>query len=206
MAKVEGLKEKVHYSLYDAFFVPAPPATGAAPTFKTSMADPRVIRFFVDVQNKTPLETNMQAAGTLPSQNSYEVRAMRVVVSSLLPRKDDPKIEKARLSINEPEILGLLLYGSVTSLIVGEKIMIQQPTFGFPSGGGPAAGLASVATNGIADPSAIFKFAEPVPITAQQNFRVEMQFPRDIPDGLAEVHGPLRVWVMLDGYLIRDVQ
>ena len=46
-----------------------------------------------------------------------------MLVSSLLPRKDDSKIEKARLSINEPEILGLLLYGSVTSLIVGEKTL-----------------------------------------------------------------------------------
>ena len=53
------------------------------------MTDPRVIRFFVDVQNKTKLETNMQAAGMLPSQNSFEARALRVVVSSLQPKKED---------------------------------------------------------------------------------------------------------------------
>ena len=56
------------------------------------------------------------------------------------------------------------------------------------------------------DPGAIFRFAEPVHIDSQQNFRVEMQFPRDVPEHLANVHGPLRVWVMLDGYLVRDVQ
>ena len=134
MAKVEGLKEKLHYLLYDAFFVPPPTTSGPAPTFKTSMSDPRVIRFFVDVQNKTPLETNMQAAGTLPSQNSYEVRAMRVVISSLLPRKEDPKAEKVRLMIDEPEILGLLLYGSVTSLIVGEKIIDSAADVRLPVG------------------------------------------------------------------------
>ena len=46
------------------------------------MTDPRVIRFFVDVQNKTKLETNLQAAGQLPSLNSFEARALRVVVSN----------------------------------------------------------------------------------------------------------------------------
>ena len=51
------------------------------------MTDPRVIRFFVDVQNKTKLETNMQTAGQLPSQNSFEVRSLRVVVSE--PRAED---------------------------------------------------------------------------------------------------------------------
>jgi hypothetical protein len=45
--------------------------------------DPRMIRFFVDVQNKTRLETNLQASGVLPSQNAFEARAMRIVVSSL---------------------------------------------------------------------------------------------------------------------------
>ena len=33
------------------------------------MTDPRMIRFFVDVQNKTKLETNLQASGVLPSNN-----------------------------------------------------------------------------------------------------------------------------------------
>jgi hypothetical protein len=43
-------------------------------------------------------------------------------------------------------------------------------------------------------------------IESQQNFRVEMLFPRDVPERLATVHGPLRIWVVLDGYLTRDVQ
>ena len=89
MAKVEGLKEKLHFPLYDAFFVPPPLDVANPLTFESSMTDPRVIRFFVDVQNKTKLETNMQAAGTLPSQNSYDARSMRVVVSSLVPKKED---------------------------------------------------------------------------------------------------------------------
>ena len=65
--------------LYDAFVVPEENGGGSpAPTFATEMAkrDARILRYFIDVQNKTRLETNLQASGTLPSLNSYEVRAM----------------------------------------------------------------------------------------------------------------------------------
>lgn len=205
MAKVEGLKEKLHFPLYDAFYIP-PTANGTTPTFASMMSDPRVIRFFVDVQNKTKLETNMQAAGTLPSENSFEARALRVVVSSLQPKKDDTKGERARLMINEPEIMAALIYTSVTALKVGNKTMIEMPTFGFPSGAGISSGFPTVANHGSPDPMATFRFAEPVPIEPHEHFRVEMQFPRDVPDALANAQGPLRIWVQLDGYLIRDVQ
>ena len=202
MAKVEGLKEKLHFPLYDAFFVPPP--TNGVPTFKDSMTDPRVIRFFVDVQNKTKLETNMQAAGQLPSLNSFEARAMRVVVSSLQRKEDKP--EKIRDVLNESEFMADLIYSSVTSLLVGEKTMIEMPTFGFPSGAGISSGFQAVANHGAPDPMATFRFAEPVTIEPQQNFRVELQFPREVPDRVAKVTGPLRVWVQLDGYMVRDVQ
>jgi hypothetical protein len=204
MAKVEGLKEKLHFPLYDAFFVP--PSNGTLVTFKDSMTDPRVIRFFVDVQNKTKLETNMQAAGQLPSLNSFEARAMRVVVSSLQPRKEDSKPEKLKALLNESEFMADLIYSSVTSLLVGEKIMIEMPTFGFPSGAGVSSGFPAVATHGEPNPLATFRFAEPVVIEPQQNFRVEMQFPREVPERVANTTGPLRVWVQLDGYMVRDVQ
>ena len=206
MAKVEGLKEKLHFPLYDAFFVPPPPASGSAPTFESSMTDPRVIRFFVDVQNKTKLETNMQTPGALPSQNSYDARSLRVVISNLLPKKDDTKPEKLRELLTEAEFVAALINNSVTTLLVGEKTMIEMPTFGFPSGAGVFSGFPAVATSGIPNPLAVFRFAEPVMIEAQQNFRVEMQFPREVPRLVANATGPLRVWVVLDGYMVRDVQ
>ena len=79
MAKVTGVQEKLHMPLYDAFVVPPPPTTGTPPpTFRSQMTDPRMIRFFVDVQNKTKLETNLQASGVLPSQNRFRgTRAAR---------------------------------------------------------------------------------------------------------------------------------
>jgi hypothetical protein len=206
MAKVEGLKEKVHLPLYDSIFVPAPSAAGS-PTFQSLMADPRVVRFFVDVQNKTRLETNMQAAGQLASNNSYDARSLRVVIAGPQPKKDDGKPERPKQQLlAEAEFVSALIYNSVTTLLVGEKVMIEQPTFGFPAGAGVFSGFPAPASNGEPSPLAVFRFAEPVTIDPQQNFRVEMQFPREVPEVVATATGPLRVWVVLDGYMVRDVQ
>ena len=221
MAKVQGVKEKLHAPLYDTFFVKDEFKSGTAgdkKTFTDFMTDPRVIRFFVDVQNKTKLETNLQAAGVLPSLNTFEARALRVVASNLRPTelKGSAGAGAPRSSANESAILADLIYNSVTSLIVGEKIMIEMPTFWFPSGAGVSPGL-TVSNHGEPDPTATFRFAEPVYIEPQQNFRVEMAFPQGVPgvaagvvaedkNKLAHVTGPLRIWVVLDGYLTRDVQ
>jgi hypothetical protein len=257
MGKVQGVKEKLHYPIYDAFFVPDPEKVPNK-TFKDFMTDPRMIRFFVDVQNKTRLETNLQASGVLPSLNTFEARAMRVVVSTLgLPRaliNRDEIINKAdqyfqyrtdaccqdksatdcdRIKLRDAEdkllsgiqteferacaaaslILSELIYNSVTTLLVGEKIMIEMPTYFFPSGAGVHPGDGTVSNHGEPDPMATFRFAEPVIIEPQQNFRVEMSFPQGVPgqdknpaERLAGVKGPLRIWVVLDGYLTRDVQ
>jgi hypothetical protein len=229
MAKVQGVKEKLHMPLYDAFFVPE---ENPKKTFEEAMTDPRVIRFFVDVQNKTKLETNLQAAGVLPSMNSFETRAMRVIVSGIRFDRNlakplakagehsepaDP-LKQLPIELNEAEILADLIYNSVTSLIVGEKTMIEMPTYWFPAGAGVTPGFPTISNHGEPDPMATFRFAEPVIIEPHQSFRVEMLFPRGVPrhndaeprDGkplrLAHVPGPLRIWVVLDGYLTRDVQ
>ena len=70
------------------------------------MTDPRVIRFFVDVQNKTKLETNMQAAGQLPSQNSFEARSMRVVVSEPAAEEGRSKPEKLKDAVHRGGVHG----------------------------------------------------------------------------------------------------
>ncbi len=200
MAKIEGFLEQVHWSLWDAVRV------AEETVFEDALTDPRVIRFFVDNQSKTKLETNMQAAGVLPSQNTFLIHTMRVVMSSVHFKKGDSAQEKAKLVVEEPEILAALIYNTTTTLFVGEKVMFEGPTFMFPSGAGVQSGFPTVVNHGVCDPSAIFRFAEPVPIDKQQNFRVELAFPRGVPPRLASVKGPLHVWVVLDGYLKRDVQ
>ena len=212
MAKVQGVKEKLHWPLYDAFVVPDK-TDGPPPTFATEMQrrDARVLRFFVDVQNKTKLETNLQASGVLPSLNSYEVRAMRVVVSSMI--NHPPRGKDTPASSITDNILADLIYNSVTTLLVGEKTMIEMPTFYFPSGAGVSPGNQSLPSHGEPDPMATFRFSEPVMIEPNQNFRVELLFPQGVPvrnnggpPRLGDAPGPFRLWVVLDGYLTRDVQ
>jgi hypothetical protein len=241
MAKVQGIKEKLHMPIYDAFFVRGARNGTAAETFKDKLTDPRVIRFFVDIQNKTRLETNLQAAGVLPSMNTFEARAMRVVANvpcvslshenvvnagneycterptgnTKADKESQQEAEKKLVVAIQKEcdracaatssILPALIYNSVTTLLVGEKIMIEMPTFWFPAGAGVSPGNGAITNHGNPDPMATFRFAEPVFIEPHQNFRVEMMFPQGVPDEVKEALGPLRIWVMLDGYLTRDV-
>jgi hypothetical protein len=225
MPKVQGVREKLHYSWYDAFFVPPTPQGEPDRTFASEMTrrDPRVIRFFVDVQNKTRLETNMQSAGVLPSLNTFETRAMRVVISSINEQTNQPsgqdtsehaKVQPGILvaGVTEADIIAELIYNSVTTFLVGDKTMYLGPTFLFPAGAGVIPSNTTVSNHGEPDPMATFRFAEPVTIECQQSFQVEISFPQGVPGqapvpgNLANVRGPFRLWVVLDGYLTRDVQ
>ena len=199
MAIVQGVKEKVHFPIYDCFFLPGPRNGQAPKTFLEMMTDHPVIRFFVDAKGKTKLETNMQEGGQWTGQSAFEVRTLRVVMSSPPSR-------------GEPVVLSDLINNSVVTLIVGEKIMIEAPTWFFPGGAGITSGFPNVSNHGESNPLATFRFSEPVVIDRQQNFRVEMSFPHGLPgaatqpepDGLAGLKGPFRIWVVLDGLLTRD--
>src|SRR4030095_16257413 len=76
MAVVKGVKEQVHLPLYDCIEVKPGKQLG-------SVLTSNVLRFFVDVTAKTKLLTNMQAASLLPHWNTFEARALRVVISDL---------------------------------------------------------------------------------------------------------------------------
>src|SRR5215510_1196180 len=82
MAIVQGIKEKCHLPLYDAFTVDGAQQLGDVETSST-------LKFFVNVQGKTKLETNLQSASLLPHYNTFEARAMRVVISDLPPEFPD---------------------------------------------------------------------------------------------------------------------
>lgn len=299
MAAVKGIKEKVHLPLYDAVSI--------KPKEQLSkILSSNVLRFFLDVTGKTKLLTNMQASSLLPHWNTYEARAMRVVISDLPPQfpdttiklkvgvvkpegtpvpvsdtNSDPKtveLEKFKLTnfvdfkrlvelhpgtplrlsqddvvnldltdsqvllgpeeraeisratlrraadeqfgknvipVNEQllanggfgGVIGKFIYNTVTTFFVGEKIMIQVPTWFFPAGAGPYSEDGKVVTHGYPNPQATFHFAEAVTIDAQQNFRVEIEVPEsEVLSELQRVYGPLFIWVILDGYMTRDVQ
>ena len=109
------------------------------------------------------------------------------------------------------QLVSSLVYSSVLALIVGEKTMIQAPSFMFPSG----AGVFPMTTNGEPTPVATFRLAEPILIDRQQNFRVELSLPYGWPKAWSDAINwsggcgsktDIRIWVLLDGYLTRDVQ
>lgn len=204
MAVVRGIREKVHLPLYDSkTFLKKDPTDGGL----AGQISGNIIKFFVDVQNKTKLETNQQESSVLSHYNTYEARALRVVVQSdpPAPQEKDPAREDV-----QRDLLERFIYNSVTTFFVGEKVMIQAPTFMFPSGAGPSSFGGGV-TNGSPTPEATFRFAEPVSISHQQSFRVEIEFPKGAAEALKDATGKsfdvdARVWVVIDGYIMRDVQ
>ena len=314
MAIVQGIREKVHLPIYDSLTVEAAKQLRDAEPSST-------LKFFVDVQKKTKLETNLQSASLLPHYNTFEARALRVVISDLppvfpekvgvktltldvtdekgktvlvssignvVPQNGKPvkaeikfgldrlielvreagdndeqsteigvdeegvsltapnletgkrvdvgavtnaggrviasvaELEDAVLDVDERErplkeqihrnngagtVIGKLIYNTVTTLYVGEKIMIQMPTWFFPAGAGPYTESGNSTTHGKPSPAATFRFAEPIFIDKQQNFRVEIEVPNtDTLKEIQKIYGPLNLWVVLDGYMTRDVQ
>jgi hypothetical protein len=287
MAIVQGIREKVHLPIYDSLSVESKKQLRDAEPTST-------LKFFVDVQKKTKLETNLQSASLLPHYNTFEARAMRVVISDLPPEfpsdveieidgeatnasgakvdrtlktdlrramelledaradenkeveirisaaapyeevesggeafvmtladiehvllgsedepasKENPPKEQVRPNNGAGTVIGKLIYNTVTTLYVGEKIMIQMPTWFFPAGAGPYSEKAAITTHGSPSPQATFRFAEPIFIDKQQNFRVEIEVPNtDTLKEIQKIYGPLNLWVVLDGYMTRDVQ
>jgi hypothetical protein len=325
MATVQGIRERIGQPVLDAFRVPPGKQLREIEAGST-------LKFFVNVQGKTKLETNLQSASLLPHYNTFEARTMRVVISDLPPEFPDPEdrnaprtkgkdaegfqvtdgdgnslpdpipdttnanfpsgvngstltanlnlalervmelLRKAQESVNKEAIIGAddedvtlfdgdteikdeaviaaiaaagdialtipdlevlirsmeklappleqirpndgagniiskLIFNTVTTLFVGEKIMIEMPTWFFPGGAGPYSFSNKTISHGEPSPLATFRFAEPVFIDKQQNFRVEIDIPdSDVHKSIQQIYGPLFIWVVLDGYLTRDVQ
>jgi len=324
MATVQGIREKVHLPIYDSLQIEPEQQL-------RDVANGSTLKFFVDVQRKNKLETNLQSASLLPHFNTFEARAMRVVISDLPPAfpdadkdqsavskgddveifvtdvngdridsegnidtgltgstfvganvvtadlemdlkrlmellqeaRDDadgettldlddedatliaadteltdtqfgnvegaggeitlsvsdiedlidtldkkaPPLEQVRPNNGAGNLISKLVFNTVTTLFVGEKIMIEMPTWFFPGGAGPYSFSSKVISHGEPSPTATFRFAEPIFIDRQQNFRVEIDIPdSDVHKEIQKIYGPLFVWVVLDGYMTRDVQ
>src|SRR5438094_310110 len=317
MAVVQNIKEKVHLPIYDCVNVDAGKQLRSVESSST-------LKFFTNVQGKTKLETNLQSASLLPHYNTFEARALRVVISDLPPdfvpdnpddeetvdngeedldvlddkgntfdrngnlnpaanllvtadieltltravdllrRADDSEGKSVDLDVYDDDVtvkdpaseltdaeidtianlgasvtltvddlkgfiedldkkapapqqlipnngagtlIGNLVYNTVTSLYVGEKLMIEMPTWFFPAGAGPYSEAGKFTTHGEPSPVATFRFAEPIFIDKQQNFRVEIEVPDSTTlKDIQKIYGPFFIWVVLDGYMTRDVQ
>ena len=219
MAKVQGIQEKLHWPLYDAFVVPEQNGHAAAPTFATEMAkrDARILRFFVDVQNKTRLETNLQASGQLPSLNRYEVRAMRVVVSPMLrrgrARKDEGRRARSRhrqrarrshLQLGHESARRRKDDDRDADLLLPRRRR-RQP--GQPRGCRVTASLIRWPRSGSPNRSRSNRTRTSAWKSSSRRACPSAGRPRrTMPLRLGDATGPLRLWVVLDGYLTRDVQ
>jgi len=316
MAVVQGIREKVHLPIYDAIFVEPKKQLREVEELDNS----GTLKFFVNVQKKSKLETNLQSASLLPHYNTFEARAMRVVISDLPPKfpetdvsgeelpvtdedgeridsagklesengfseddvvtanleipldrlmdllkkarasedsltsidlddeavtllaagaeltdaefdkvadaggavdlsvddiesmlndmdRDSPPLEQIRPLDGAGNLISRIIFTTVTTLYVGEKIMIQMPTWFFPGGAGAYSEGAKFISHGEPTPLATFRFAEPIYIDKQQNFRVEIEVPdKDELAEIQKIYGPFNMWVVLDGYMVRDVQ
>ena len=122
-------------------------------------------------------------------------------------QRNAPPREQIRPNDGAGNIISKVIFNTVTTLFVGEKIMIEMPTWFFPSGAGPYSLSLKTISHGEPSPTATFRFAEPIFIDKQQNFRVEIDIPdSDVHREIQKIYGPLFIWVVLDGYMTRDVQ
>ena len=135
------------------------------------------------------------------------VSDLEAIIEKIRPETKRPPNAQIHPNNGAGTLIGKFIYNTVTTLFVGEKIMIQMPTWFFPAGAGPYSEAASFTTHGEPSPTATFRFAEPVFIDRQQNFRVEIEVPdADVLKDIQRIYGPLYIWVVLDGYMTRDVQ
>jgi hypothetical protein len=124
-----------------------------------------------------------------------------------LPDRNQPPQEQIHQNNGSGTLIGKFVYNTVTTFFVGEKQMISMPTWFFPAGAGPYSQTGNFTTHGEPSPTATFRFAEAVYIDKQQNFRVELEIPEsETLKELQKIYGPFIVWVVLDGYMVRDVQ
>ncbi|MBE7500248.1 MAG: hypothetical protein HS113_08065 [Verrucomicrobiales bacterium] len=126
----------------------------------------------------------------------------------ILALKDKaPPLEQVRANDGAGNVISKLIYNTVTTFYVGEKVMIEMPTWNFPGGAGAWSLASKSLSHGEPSPLATFRFAEPIFIDKQQNFRVEIEVPdAEVLKDIQKIYGPLFIWVVLDGYMTRGVQ
>jgi hypothetical protein len=227
MARRKGIKEKVHLPIYDSVRV-------APKKQLRDVETGSVFTFFVHTKGKSKLETNaslfsdftrFEAGGMrvvisdLPAEFPDEITAARKnaagVIGSSTSEIDEylagleenirPLHEQYFASNGTGSLIAKLIYNTVTALIVGEKTMIQMPTWFFLGDPGPS--LYTPREIHRVEPSATptFRFAEPIVIDKQQNFRAEIEVPHaESLKELQRIYGPMLIWVVLDGDLTRE--
>lgn len=174
MPRFQERGEALHWVMYDSKLL------GASDVDATLFQDP------VGSASKTLQDTNMRAAGELPSEQEFEIRAISVHAQ--------PDITKALL-------VGLLT-DAVLEIWIGEKPYHQVPLVKVVAACG-IEGLTTGTTielyhNGIGDPRALYTLNPTLIIEPKENFRVELHW--------TTAPTAVKFWVNLEGILRRAIQ
>src|SRR4029077_116253 len=122
MATVQGIRERIGQPIIDALRVPPGKQLRDVEAGST-------LKFFVDVQRKTKLETNLQSASLLPHYNTFEARAMRVVISDLPPEfAEEPKVTGEGFDVTDEEGNRIDLNGNIEGPREGDFVAADAVT------------------------------------------------------------------------------
>jgi hypothetical protein len=153
------------------------------------------------------VDAQIDKAADLADPLEFTVDDLEKLIEDVEEEKKKPPKVQYMPNNGAGSIVSKFIYNTVTTFFVGEKEMIKMPTWFFPAGAGPYSEAGKFSTHGEPNPTATFRFAEPIFIDKQQNFRVEIEIPdSDTLKELQRIYGPLFIWVVLDGYMTRDVQ
>jgi hypothetical protein len=167
--------------------------------------DPDVTLIATDQVTGVALDVDADSVSDADGAVAVTVKDLESIIDTL--DKRSPPREQVRPSDGPGNLISKIIFNTVTTLYVGEKIMIQMPTWFFPSGAGAYSEGAKFISHGEPSPMATFRFAEPIFIDKQQNFRVEIEVPdKEVLTELQKIYGPLNLTVVLDGFMVRDVQ
>lgn len=185
MAKLAGIREQRHQPRYDSLVRNDGTTTVGQRTNLFQGLNVGDIAF-----------TNMEIAGTLPSDNTAVILALRTYMSFATNTLYDPMIR-----------------GVFFTFIVAEKDQLQGPVWYLPGGGGVFGHDVNTGahhvTNGMPTHEAILKLAKPILIPARQQFKLVYDFQpfatEDVRVTLNADTGVKVVVAMLDQVETRDV-
>ncbi len=196
MARIHGVKERRHQPFYDTLVR----TTGnPSPTIQTSG------RLFGNANVGDPALTNLQVAGQLASDQTYQALGLRCY---LYFQSDDRGARLHYLRVSNQ------LHWTLN---VGDKPMFSMPTWYFPAGGGVWGASGETSGNaiynlGMPSHESFLRLAKPIAIPVRQNFSVEYNWYTvgstnaltDLNSGGTE--DEKIIMFVIDGLQVRDVQ
>lgn len=191
MPRLHGYRERLHQPFWDSLIrVTGAPAVVLGPS--------TVLFGNANVGNLAL--TNMQAAGQLPSDQTFVILSLRCWMY----------FDGTNARTFYQQVSSQLYF----TLRLGDKPMFQAPIWYVPAGGGVFGNDATtpIFNNGWPSQDAILKLARPVVVPVRQNFNVNLEFfAVGTTNVLTLINGAaaddqMVILFMLDGLQTRDVQ